>query len=118
MNRSISFYLGAGAIIVLFLIVAGYAYFRSRDYRDGPVITVSSPLANETVATSTVDVSGTVANATAVTLDDRTIFLDTHGAFDEKLLVPIGYTIISIKAEDRFGRSAEKRIGIVRSGDQ
>jgi hypothetical protein len=38
---------------------------------------------------------------------------DESGAFDERVLVSPGYNLITIAAEDKFGRMEEKKIEIV-----
>ena len=113
MQRNAKFFIGGGLGLILFLFIVGYAYYRSRDLVRGPQITVTSPHDNDTVSTALLEISGNMKNSTGETLDDRKIFLDTAGNFKEKLLLEEGYNIISLKAEDRFGRKVEKRLSLV-----
>ncbi len=113
MKKSIRFWIRTAALVILFGIIAGYTYYRTRDLINGPIITLSSPQNASTVHNSELTVSGTVKNAVDVSLDDRKIFLDEEGRFSEKLLLANGYTIISLKAQDRFNRSVEKKLEVV-----
>src|SRR4051812_8630843 len=95
------------AILAILIGSAGYAYFQASTYLDGPRINIVSPTSGETVLTDMVTVSGTVKNASFISLDGRQIYTTEAGVVEEQLLVPLGYTIITLKARDRFGHTAE-----------
>lgn len=113
MRRNAQFLIGVGTFILLFLFIAGYTYYRTADLMRGPVVIITSPQNGETVTDELLTISGIITNATAVSLDDRKIFLTEKGEFKEKLLLAPGYTIMSIKAEDRFKRRVEKKVEVV-----
>lgn len=113
MRHTLAFYLGRIGIALAILLVIGYAYYRTRDYFTGPIVTITSPISGMATTTHVVVVTGTVKNSVAVTMNDRKIFLDENGMYAEKLLLPDGYTIIEVKAEDRFNRSTKKRLEII-----
>ena len=64
------------------------------------------------MANPLVTVAGTATNIARISLDDRQIFVDKQGNFSEKLLVPPGYTIIKLAAQDKFGRTTEKLVAL------
>lgn len=95
------------------LIIAGYAYLKTKDYIAGPQITITSPLNGSTVSNPLIEVVGAAKNISFISLNDRPIFTDDKGNFKEKLLLYPGYNIMSVKAEDRYKRSTEKTIELI-----
>ncbi len=106
-------YAGIGAIAVLFLIIGLYAYHTTRALVNGAIITVSSVSDGATITEKTLEVAGTAKNAVLLALDDRAIPVSQNGGFSEKLVLSPGYNIISLKAEDRFGKKVSKEIRLV-----
>ncbi len=93
-------------IIGILCIVFGYIFFQARFVIAGPVIAIETelkPVYNERI----VLVSGSVRNSTKITLNGREIFTDEQGYFQEPLVLENGYTIMVVRAEDRFGRTTE-----------
>ena len=104
-------------VVVIFLLILGYGLFQARNLIIGPKITVLTPKNGEDLADPLVVVTGVATNITRISLDDRQIFVDKYGNFSEKLLVPSGYTIIKLVAQDKFGRTTEKLIELNYTGD-
>lgn len=94
----------AGSIIGVIIIV-GYAYFEARNLIQGPTITILTPENGISIAAPYVIITGTAEHTSFLTLNDREIFVDTEGRFNQKLLLPEGYTIIELEAKDRFSRT-------------
>ena len=95
-------------ITFVFFILCGLAFilylgFQARHLIRGPIITLDQSLP-QTSAERFVTVTGTTANIVAITLNGRPIFTDERGHFAETILLEEGYSIITILAEDRFGR--------------
>ncbi len=91
-------------------LLVWYGLFQARFLIAGPTITLDESVVasyTEPVARLT----GTAQNVTSLTLNDRPIFVNEEGVFDELLVLEHGYTIMTLKAYDRYGRSVE----IVRS---
>lgn len=86
------------------LLTLAYVLFQARFLITGPMIEVTS--APETrSSTRVVELSGTTHNITRLWLNDRPIFTDQSGAFNEALVLQNGYTIATLRAEDRYGRT-------------
>jgi hypothetical protein len=102
-----------GAIIFI-VCIALYALFQARHLIEGPIITIDTPRNGASVARASIDIIGTTKNVTRIRLNDRSIFITENGAFSEKLLLPMGYTIMKLEAEDRFGRSTQELLHVVR----
>ena len=107
------FSLKSAVVILLFVLVGLYALFQFRFIILGPHIEIDSPLDGEVIESSTVTISGTAQNIVFISLNDRPIYIDEKGHFEEKLIVSPGLSIMSMKARDRFGRETERRVRIV-----
>ena len=99
------------ALVALGLVV--YAYFQSREYLRGPVLTIEEPLNGSMSTTSLVVLFGRANNISFLTLNGKQIFTDEQGRFKESLLLQEGYNIMILEAKDRFGHSVEKRLELV-----
>lgn len=51
--------------------------------------------------------SGTAYNISHLWLNDRPIYTDAKGNFKEALVLENGYTISTLRAEDRYGRETK-----------
>ena len=100
-------------ILITTFIIAGYSYYRTKDFIEGPVVTINYPSDGETIYSPVVEITGTAKNISYITLDDRQIYTDESGNFSEKLLLYPGYNIISIKVRDKFDRQKEKVLEVV-----
>lgn len=112
-RKTAAFYLKTLIIILCILVISGYALYRSRALREGPNITLDSPKDGELFNTSEVYISGIAKNIAFISLNDRQIFTDETGRFSEKLLLPYGYTILTLEAKDKFGKMVIKKVEVV-----
>lgn len=80
-----------------------YGFFQARALIEGPILAVDEAVA-ATHDERMVTVTGTARNVTAVTLNDRPISTDESGRFSVRLVLENGYTIMTLRAEDRYGR--------------
>lgn len=95
------------------LIIVGYGIFQSQKIVGGPKITISSPATGQVLTQSDVNIAGVATNISAISLNDRPIFIDESGSFSEKLMLYPGYNIIKLRAEDKFGSKVEKDLELV-----
>jgi hypothetical protein len=98
--------------VILSLVLLGvlllYVVWQARFLLTGPVIVLRDEPpqhSNERIVT----LSGAARNITSITLNGRQIFTDPHGEFKEALVLENGYTIATIAATDRYGRTTELR---------
>jgi len=97
------------------LVVIAYGYFASRYLLEGPQVEVLSPANGISVSDSLLTIKGVAKNISYISLNDKQIYVDRDGNFNEKLLLYPGYTIIKVKVKDRFGRVVEKNTEVVLS---
>lgn len=113
MERTAKFIIGLVIFLVAVFGIGGYAYVQSREFLRGPQITVTSLRNGETFNEPTITVDGVAQNIAYISFNDAPIFVDSKGNFREKLLLLPGYNILTIKAEDRFGKKVEKTLELV-----
>ncbi len=90
-----------GICIVFF---ASYTYFQARNLIHGPSIDLSGEFGTVQTDRSIV-LQGNARNVVVLRLNGREIHTDEHGDFTEALVLENGYTIMSLEAEDRYGRN-------------
>lgn len=99
--------------VLIFTIIAGYSYYQARALIHGPEITVTSPQQASTLDNAFVAIKGFAKNISFLTLNDRQIFVDNEGNFNEELLLSPGYNAWELEAKDKFGRVVSKKIELV-----
>ena len=104
-------------IIILITLLAGgifgYTYYRTQDLIRGPRIEISYPVNGSTLDTSLITIEGVARNIASITLNDRKIFVDEDGGIREDILLTYGYNVLTLKAEDKFGRKVTHRLELV-----
>lgn len=103
-----------GLILFFAAALSLYVLFETREVLMGPQIALIYPQDGDTVQQEVISITGTAHNISHLSLNGRQIFTDTAGVFKEQLLVPEGYTILELKAEDRFNRETIQHIRIIR----
>jgi hypothetical protein len=92
--------------VIIIGLVGTYITWQARFLLLGPQIHI-----NESTVTVSGDrivtIAGTTANITYLSLNGRPIFTDQYGYFQEEMILENGYTIATVAARDRFGRTKE-----------
>lgn len=88
---------------MLMIALLWYGAFQARLFISGPALMLAPDTAT-LHETRMVTIEGTARNVTAVTLNGRPIFTDDEGRFREQLVLENGYTIMTLRAQDRYGR--------------
>lgn len=101
---------GIRAALVLILLAGAYGLFQARYFVQGPLLTIQSPQPGSTLTDTLMHIRGTASHVSQVSLNGRPIFISEEGTFDESLLVPQGYGMFVVEAEDRFGRHVRREI--------
>lgn len=112
-KKDAKFYIRILVPLLLVLVILGYAYFRTRDLVEGAEITIYEPKNYSAFTDSEFQLKGKITNSSAVFVNDRKIFLDIQGNFNEKLLLLPGYNIITLRTEDKFKRETERKLELV-----
>ncbi len=97
----------------LFSIVAIYSLFQAQKLINGPSIEIYSPLNGSTYSQTLIEVEGRATNIAYLNMNDRAIFTDKNGYFNEKFLLSPGYNVIKLDARDKFKKYTEKKLEII-----
>lgn len=100
-------------VVIVMVSILAYALFQARTLIHGPTLTVTSPKNGATMSQSFVEIAGTAGNISEIELNGRDITVDENGAFREPLLLGKGYTILTLKARDRFGREVQSTLELI-----
>src|SRR3989344_5837176 len=100
-------------LVLFFLLIIGYALFRSHDLIVGVKIKNVNLVDGAKTTEGVTKVTGNAKNATKLTLNGREISIDQQGEFDETVALLSGYNVLTIVAEDKFGYMDEKNYKII-----
>lgn len=85
-------------------LVVFYVHFQARNFIQGPTLTITDTL--ELVQHERIIIlHGTAHNVVKLTLNGKEIHTDEGGSFAHTLVLENNYTIMSLNAQDRFGRT-------------
>lgn len=101
---SIEQFLKKAAFIVCAVLFIAYAYFQARNLILGPSISLSTEpgILHEE---RSISIEGTAQNIKMLRLNGLEIHTDEAGVFNQTLVLENGYTIMTLEAEDRYGRT-------------
>ena len=100
--RSGNIYLKYTVITIFASFLVGYAYYQSRSLIEGGEIFIEYPLSGSLLDTPIVEIRGKALRISDITLNDRKIYVDENGVFQEQVLLARGYNIFKIEIEDTF----------------
>lgn len=93
-------------VIIGLLLMLAYVVFQARFLISGPQITITDQ-AKQLQNGRLVYLSGEAFNISHLWLNDRQIYTDAQGSFNEALVLENGYTVATLRAEDRYGRETK-----------
>ncbi len=99
-------------LIIVIVIIVGYAAFRSLPYVRGPQIILFQPINGSTIASTTITVVGRALRINSLTMNDNPIETDESGNFKETLVVFPGVNVISFNATDQFKRMVRAELRV------
>ncbi len=94
-------------LIILLIVLVGYAIFAGRNYLRGLSLAVIEPPDNASIHDSYLTVIGTADRVSHLSVNGAPVAPQRDGSWSYALLLPLGYSIINIEATDRFGRSRQ-----------
>jgi len=101
------------SLLIFFLFIILYAFFRSKELIFGVKIKDINLQNGIKITDSSFEITGQAKNATNLSLNGREISVDQKGNFREYLALLSGYNIINIKAKDKFGHVDEKNYQVM-----
>jgi hypothetical protein len=100
-------------LLLAIICVAGYALYQAQNLIKGPQLSLQSPFNGTTVQEPAVAIKGMAKNISYISLNDRQIYVDKDGQFNEELLLAPGYNVWKLEAKDKFGRVVSKKIELI-----
>lgn len=98
------------AIALGLLLIVCYGLFEARRLLAGPQLVIDTPINGSATTSPIVTVTGRVQNISFLTINDKPFFADEQGQFVYRYSPPMGYTALTARASDRFGRQVEQTI--------
>lgn len=110
--------LTVSTISVIAILLFGYIYIQSERFLSGPQLSITSPRNGASFSSPVITLAGEAKNISRITLNDRPIFVDERGFFEEEVLLHPGYNVTKIRVEDKFKRVREKKLELVLEGEK
>ncbi len=96
------------------ILLAGYVLFQARHVIRGPILTIEYPPDMAVIEDSHITVRGSTKNTVNLLISGRKVFVNEEGVFEETIPLLPGYTIMTIEAEDRYGRPVAREFTLMR----
>jgi len=97
-----------GTIVLGLFCILTYIVFQARFLILGPQIALQTE-PNQMQNQRQITLTGTAFNISRLWLNDRPIYTDAQGNFKEAFVLENGYTVTTVRAEDRYGRETTIR---------
>ncbi len=91
--------------LLLGVLILGYTLFQARNLLMGPSLVLTNE-PDQVQTSRTIILEGVAKNIVAISVNGREIHTDETGVFSEELVLESGYTIMTLRAEDRYGRTS------------
>lgn len=91
------------ALVVITVSIVAYGIIRAETAFSGPSATIDSHIPYQT-SPQEIRLTGEITNAVFLSVNDRRIYPDGDGRFETYLVLPTGYTVITVHTKDRHGR--------------
>ncbi len=97
-----------GLFSSLFLFIIGYSIFQTKAISHGVSLDIENIKDGQIFKGEVLTLVGQALHAVHLSINDREIVVDEKNSFSEELVLSPGYNIITIEAEDKFGKTTEK----------
>lgn len=104
-------WIGTVSCTMLFVIIGVFAYMKMSFVIRG--VEISATITHNDESSSIVEVKGNAKNAIYISLNGREIYIDKDGSFTEPLSLLPGLSVVTLDAQDKFGKTFEKKFEVV-----
>lgn len=104
--------------VLVVLGIAAYGLFVATPYLLGPTLTILTPAEDSTVTGPTLTITGGTSRVAYVSVNDQPVPILEDGTFSVERSFPPGYTVIVIRARDRFGREITETLRVLNTYNQ
>jgi hypothetical protein len=109
-NKNMKWWVGTVSCTTLFIVIAVFAYMKMGFMLRGVEILASI---NHNDDSPLVEVKGNARNAIYLSLNGREIYIDKDGTFTEPVALLPGLSVVTLDAQDKFGKTFEKKFEVV-----
>ncbi|MEI8269858.1 MAG: hypothetical protein WCG45_00655 [bacterium] len=113
MNKDAKKILKITLLSIFFVFIIIFVFFNSRNLIFGVKIKNVNITDNMKATENIQKITGVAKNAIKISLNGREISIDQKGNFDETISLSVGYNLINIKAQDKFGNVDEKNYQLI-----
>lgn len=110
-NKDIKWWVGIISCIVLFAFIGIFGYEKMNFIWHGIKIKATVEQKDNS---SIITVRGNASKAIHLTLNGREILIEKNGDFSEPISILPGFSVVTLYAKDKFGKTAEKKFEFVR----
>jgi len=114
-EKNIKWWLGTGSCVLLFVIIGIFVYFKMNFIWRG--VQIQAELIHNDNS-KVITVQGNAEKAIFLTINGREIFVDPKGDFKEMVSPLPGYSVVTIFAKDKFGKTAEKKFELYTNSNE
>lgn len=104
-------------LVLLFVFIAGYTVFNTKLIIRGVNLVVLGIENGESYKKGSLDITGNANKARHLLVNGRELNITQEGDFSDTLVLLPGYNIITVSAEDRFGKITKKTFEVIRAQD-
>lgn len=107
--------IGIISCVALFVVIGVFSYEKMCFLLKG--VSIEATIEQQDPTSPLAVIKGVAAKATHITLNGREIFIDKNGNFAEAIAILPGFSVITLNAEDKFGKKSEKKFEVVTEGN-
>lgn len=108
-------WIGIISCVALFVVIGVFSYEKMCFLLKG--VSIEATIEQQDPTSPLAVIKGVAAKATHITLNGREIFIDKNGNFAEAIAILPGFSVITLNAEDKFGKKSEKKFEVVTEGN-
>jgi hypothetical protein len=109
-EKSIKWWVRTGSFLTLFVFIVVFSYDKMSFLVKGVKIEANISHDNNS---SIVSIKGNAEKAIHLTLNGREIFIEKDGTFREPIALLPGFSVVTLLAEDKFGKTDEKKFEVM-----
>lgn len=99
---------------LFFLLIAGYAWYETKDLVAGPVLEMVSPQNGSSFNRDLVRIKGRAYNISSLSLNGKKIYISNDNEFSEARVLSPGNNIFVMEASDKYGKTAKETLQFYR----
>lgn len=109
-SKNMKWWIGIISCVALFAVIMIFGYEKMSFILKGVEIEATLEKSKDS---SLAVIKGNAMKATYLSLNGREIFIDKNGNFTESISMLPGFSIVTLDARDKFGKTAEKKFEVV-----